>query len=75
MQGEGFEPSRLAAIGPQPIVSASSTIPASRQWSNEGRSIGGGNVVSPSYRSAQKETADGHEDEGLPGLPLPVSTV
>ena len=29
MQGEGFEPSRLAAIGPQPIVSASSTIPAS----------------------------------------------
>ena len=26
--GEGFEPSRLAAIGPQPIVSASFTIPA-----------------------------------------------
>ena len=28
MQGGGFEPPRLAAIGPQPIVSASFTIPA-----------------------------------------------
>ena len=31
MQGGGVEPPRLAAIGPQPIVSADSTIPASHQ--------------------------------------------